>query len=535
MKFAAIYGRSSLGKAKQGDTVEHQVDMIKEFVKRTNIDVIFDDRFIYEDDGESGFKTTLLQRPAMRKLLNDIDNELIGTVFFKGVSRFARDSGEAITTAKRLTNKGVRVISLEENYDSFRDEPTFFQLYSVLAESESRKTSIRVSLGNKQKARNGLWSGSITPLGFTKIKDIKNEELKQTLLSQGKHKHSLYPDEYAFIIQKIFQMFVQEGMGRKKIASYLNENAIKTNQGKDFQEKHILDILRNQAYIGNIVYGKTRYNYIEDDNKSRKIQHTVKIDESDWVITENAHPNIVERELFQKAQEILDQKKGMFEFGRQFNAAKHPLTGLIRCDKCNSPMICQKRTNKKKDGTKLEYRYYVCSLYHKSGRVMCDQANVNADGIENLLYNFIKKTFEEKMKDWNYEKSIQEKEETSKDLKNNIKQLDNILQKKLNAVKTLLESREFYDTETFISLNSELQNEIKKLRSQKEQIENKIKSLNEENGGIDLSEEFELFKGNIPDDLSARRDIFHRLLNEVKVRDKQVVYIDTKVKLPLNV
>jgi DNA repair exonuclease SbcCD ATPase subunit len=139
------------------------------------------------------------------------------------------------------------------------------------------------------------------------------------------------------------------------------------------------------------------------------------------------------------------------------------------------------------------------------------------------------------MKDWNYDKSIQEKEETSNDLKNNIKQLDNMLQKKLNAVKTLLESREFYDTETFISLNSELQTEIKKIRSQKEQIENKIKSLNEENGGIDLSEEFELFKGKIPDDLSTRRDIFHRLLNEVKVRDKQVVYIDTKVKLPVNV
>jgi DNA invertase Pin-like site-specific DNA recombinase len=149
MKFASIYARASTDK--QGDTIEHQVDMIKEFAKRTNLDVMFDDNFIYEDEGESGFKTTLLQRPAMRRLLSDIDKGIVNSVFFKGISRFARDSGESITTAKRLINKGVRVLSLEENYDSQKDDPTMFQIFAVMAENESRKTSIRVSLGNKKK------------------------------------------------------------------------------------------------------------------------------------------------------------------------------------------------------------------------------------------------------------------------------------------------------------------------------------------------------------------------------------------------
>src|SRR5690606_22096648 len=113
MKFGAIYARSSLGRDRQGETVDHQIAMIKEFVRRSDINVIFDDRFVYEDDGESGYKTTMLQRPAMRRLIHDIDKSLIDCVFFKGISRFARDSAETIATAKRLMNRGVRVISLE--------------------------------------------------------------------------------------------------------------------------------------------------------------------------------------------------------------------------------------------------------------------------------------------------------------------------------------------------------------------------------------------------------------------------------------
>lgn len=528
MKFGAIYGRAST--LKQGDTIEHQIDMIKEYVKRTNLEIIFDDRFIYEDEGESAFKTTLLQRPAMRKLLNDVDNGLVDVVFFKGISRFARDSGEAITTAKRLINRGVRVLSLEENYDSFKDDPTMFQIFAVMAENESRKTSIRVSLGNKQKARNGLWSGTIPPIGYTKVKDLKDEQLKQTLFSQGKHKHSLYPNEYAHIVQKIFHMFTQEGKGRKKIVSYLNEMGYKNNKGKEFQEKQVQDILKNEIYTGTIVYGKTRYNYVEDEDKNKKIQQVVYLNEEDWVRTENAHPAIINKETFLKAKQLLNEKKDSFNFDKKFNAAKHPLTGILRCGKCNAPMICQKRTNKKKDGTKLEYRYYVCSHAHSRGRNVCNQCNVRADDLEELVFNKLKNSIDKYMEENKWKNKSQLKQDKNNNLQNEIKQIENSLQKKMNASKTLLESREFYDLETFISLNSELQNEIKKIRSQKEKIENELKSNSDEKS-INIEEYYELFKKGIPSDLATRRKIFHKLIIEMKVMDKQVTRFFSDIDL----
>lgn len=527
--FGAIYARSSLGKERQGDTVEHQVDMIQEYAKRTNMNVFFDKRFIYEDDGESGYKTTLIQRPAMKQLLTDIKSGLVKVVFFKGISRFARDSAEAITTAKKLKNSDVRVISLEENYDSDKDDPTMFQIYAVMAEQESRKTSIRVSLGNKQKARRGLWTGTTTPLGYSKVKSIQNEELRKKLIEEGKHEQSLYPNEQEFIIKKIFEMFVYEGLGRKKIASALNELEYKTARRRAFQEKTIVDILKNEVYIGNIVYGKTRYNYVEDEDSKKKIQHTINVDPNEWVRVENAHPSIIDIDTFNKAQELLNRRKGMFNFNKRFNASKHPLTGILICDKCKAPMICQKRKNKKKDGTILEYRYYVCSTYHKQGRHMCDQANIRADDIEEALFNKIKQSIEKQLDGWNYEKSVKVKKENTKLMNRELQQIENELTKKLNAVKSLLEVRDLYDTETFIQLNSQYQEEIKALRIRQENMKSNIENDVDEN--VNLKELFNLFKAEIFTDLSIRRKIFQKVLNHVYIQDNKIVKVDSRIKI----
>jgi site-specific DNA recombinase len=507
--------------------------MIKEFTKRERLDALFDEHFIYVDEGESGFKTTLLQRPEMRRLLSDIDKGLINTVFFKGISRFARDSGESITTAKRLINKGVRVISLEENYDSDRDDPTMFQIFAVMAENESRKTSIRVSLGNKQKARNGLWSGTTPPLGYSKVKDLPNEELQKTLYASGVHKQSLYPNEYAHIVQKVFHMFVRENVGRKKIASWLNNNGYKTPNGKEFQEKNIIDILQNEAYNGNIVYGKTRYNYVEDDEKEKKVQQVVYLDEKDWVRAENAHPAIIEKEVFEMAQKKIQEHKQIFNHPSRFNAAKHPLTGLLKCGQCGAPMICQKRSNKRADGTKIEYRYYVCSTYHKMGRNVCTQANVNADFLEEDILEFINKKLQQFKEDFSASNKVKEKDNKKQELNQEIHQLDALLKKKMNASKSLLESREYYDIETFIELNTQLQEEVVKLREQKAKLEEASLSLNNDDMKLEIMELYEEFKQQKPTDIPHKRKIFHKLLNSVVFQDDKVKEINFNTPFPL--
>lgn len=524
----AIYARASTDK--QGDTIEHQVQMIKEYAKRLAIPVAFNDKMIYEDEGESGYKTTLLQRPAMRKLMADIDNGLVEIVFFKGISRFARDSGEAITTAKRLKQKNVRVISMEENYDSDKDDPTMFQIYAVMAESESRKTSIRVSLGNKQKARNGLWISPSLPYGYIKVKDIKDEELKQQVLSKGRHPQSLYPDpETSHVVKKIFDLFVNEGMGRKRIASYLNDHGYRTHKGKYFGDRILSNILRNEVYIGNIIYGKTRYDYIDLDGRNKKLQKTVHIDKEDWAICRNAHEPIVEKEVFMKAQAIIKNKEGKYNVGKRYNAAKHPLTGILRCGICGAPMICQKRTNKKADGTKKVYRYYTCSAAHRYGRHVCTQKNVNADALEEYIHSVITN----ELKKLKNNKKILEDIATldpNEEINKRIQLIEHNIANRVKKQAALLDNIGLYDQETFREINKEIKEELLKLRKEKEDLLEQLKFVESTNNTEELLKKMDEFINLNLDDISLAREMFHEWINEITIVGNDIK-IDQKFKI----
>lgn len=527
---AAIYARASTDK--QGDSIEHQIQMIQEFAKRMNIPATFKD-FIYEDEAESGYKTTLLQRPSMKRLMSDIDNGLVDLVFFKGISRFARDSGEAITTAKRLSQKGIRVISIEENYDSAKDDPTMFQIYAVMAEQESRKTSIRVSLGNKQKARNGLWTSSTPPLGYVKIKDLKEINVKKELLSSGKHPQSLYPDpESAHLIVKMYDLFVNEGFGRKKIASWLNNNGYKTKRGNFFNDTKIKEILKNEVYIGNIVYGKTRNEYVEVEEENRKKARVIEIDKSDWAICENAHEPIIDLEVFMKAQAIIKSKEGKYNVSRRFNAAKHPLTGILRCGKCGAPMICQKRTNKKADGTKKEYRYYTCSTAHRNGRMVCNQPNINAEDLETYIHEVISSKLKEVRNDDKILEGIMEYD-PNEEINKQLSLIDHNISNKIKNQTSLLDNIDLYDSETFKEINKKLKEEITILRKEKETLLNQLEFSQFKTNKEDLLKKMDEFIELNLTDLSIMREIFHEWINQIIINDDKI-QIDQKFKIEKN-
>lgn len=524
----AIYARASTDK--QGDTIEHQVQMIEEYAKRMNMKISFNNNYIYEDEAESGYKTTLLQRPKMKKLLKDIDSGFVDIVFFKGISRFARDSGEAIVTAKRLTQKGVRVISIEENYDSSKDDPVMFQIYAVMAEQESRKTSIRVSLGNKQKARNGLWTGSTTPIGYIKVKDILDNDTKNEVLLSGKHPQSLYPDpKTKEIVQKIFDLFVNEGFGRKKITSWLNLNGFRTNRGNFFNDTKLKEILANEVYIGNIVYGKTRNEYVEVEGENRKKVKIIEIDKKDWAICENAHEPIVEKEVFMKAQAIIKSREGKYNVSKRYNAAKHPLTGLLKCGKCGAPMICQKRTNKKADGTKKEYRYYTCSSAHRHGRALCDQKNVNAEDLEEYIHSVISMQLKELKANENILDDIVQYD-PNENINKQLQITEHNIANKVKNQTTLLENSSLYDPETFRELNKKYKDELIALRKEKQDLIDQLQFSDFQNDKEELIKKLDEFLELNLDDISVMREVFHEWINEITYINGEVE-IDQKFKI----
>lgn len=138
-------------------------------------------------------------------------------------------------------------------------------------------------------------------------------------------------------------------------------------------------MIRNQAYIGQVAYG-TRRNVLKREYDERgamsKKKVQIKVDRKEWQIVENAHPILVDKELFYEAQKLISSRS----HDRGVKRAYHPLTGILICGQCKQGMVCQKRSVGNK-----EYRYYICKTYHKYGRDACSQANIQADDLESAV------------------------------------------------------------------------------------------------------------------------------------------------------
>ena len=119
----------------------------------------------------------------------------------------------------------------------------------------------------------------------------------------------------AAVVRQIFEL-AADGVTLREIAKALQEYRIalpgdylKTGnlyveegaEAKAWYPGTISNILKNQAYIGNMVQGKRRTSLY--DNEAR---HAT--DENDWIVVENTHEAIVDKELFNKVRAVMDKK-----------------------------------------------------------------------------------------------------------------------------------------------------------------------------------------------------------------------------------
>lgn len=103
-------------------------------------------------------------------------------------------------------------------------------------------------------------------------------------------------------------------------------------------------ILRNETYIGTLIQGKKRkLNY--------RVNKKINIDKENWIVTENHHEAIINKEKFDKVQDILDRQTKVNKDG-----SIDILSGFLKCKCCGSNML--KRSSKGKV-------YYYCSNYYR--------------------------------------------------------------------------------------------------------------------------------------------------------------------------
>ncbi|MCL6593195.1 MAG: recombinase family protein [Alicyclobacillus sp.] len=363
-KTCAVYARVSTDQ--QGESLENQVAYAREYIGRLGGEYQLDEDCIYTDFDQSGYYTRFVQRPAIQRALADAQAGRYQVMVFKEISRISRDQAEHIEIVSRFTQCGVRVIAINDHLDSDRPETLdWLGLHSVLSEMESKRISSRVSSGKKALARRGVWSGE-APIGYVVDPVTRRLAVDPAL---------------ADIPRLIFRLFTHSGYGTLKIAEYLNEHGLLTKQGRLWSRVTVSRVLKNPVYTGDLVYGRTRNTLKRrfDEHGYTKVQGRQVLPPAEWVVLPNAHPPLVDRATFARAQALLAAR-----VPARTRRARQPLAGVLRCGRCGTGMIGQVQRQAGK-----EYRYYTCARAFRFGRAQCDQPNLQAERLERTVWEHV--------------------------------------------------------------------------------------------------------------------------------------------------
>ena len=310
---AGIYTRLSNERTEEwrekSYSIETQILSCKEYALKENIDVLE----VYTDYEYSG---TNFERPSFQNMMQDIRDRRINCIIIRDLSRLGREYLEM----GRLIDKvfpflGVRFISVNDKLDTVKetDSKKSFEvtLKNIINDMYAKDISVKIKTSKHNRARNGYFIGSVPPYGY-KIK--KSKEGQKLVIDEN----------VRFIVEEMFDLTLQ-GKSQYEVAKHFNEKGYapgmiyyktgrvyRENDDPEWNKGTISKMLTNPAYTGTLVQG------VKQQNLAKGIkQHFV--DESQYIICENAHEAIISKEVHERIlQERRERKKN-----HVFSSPKH--------------------------------------------------------------------------------------------------------------------------------------------------------------------------------------------------------------------
>lgn len=340
-KKVAAYCRVSTDNEDQANSFESQQRYFRQYIERNPDWELYE---IFADEGISGTNTK--KRKEFNRMIACAKNGDFNLIITKEISRFARNTLDSIFYTRDLKKHGVGVIFMNDGINTMDgDAELRLAIMSSIAQEESRKTSERVKWGQKRQMEQGVVFGR-SMLGY----DVKDG--KMTINEEG-----------AKIVRLIFHKFVDEGKGTHVIARELREEGIKPMRVKEWQNTVILRVIRNEKYCGDLVQKKTYTpDFLSHEKKYNRGQE-------EFVIIKDHHEPIISRELFDKANRILDEKS-LSQEGKAKHSNRYPFSGKIKCGRCGASYVARYKT--RKDGSK--YKAWRCFEGAKHGSPHVDKA-----------------------------------------------------------------------------------------------------------------------------------------------------------------
>lgn len=349
----AIYTRKSTeeGLEQEFNTLDAQRESAEAYIKSQAHEgwVCLPDRY---DDG--GFTGGNMDRPAMQRLLADIEAGKVNCVVVYKVDRLSRSLLDFAKMMETFDKHRVSFVSVTQQFNTANSMGRLMQnVLLSFAQFEREIISERTRDKIAAARRKGKWSGGHPILGY----DVQNPGSKLVV-----------NEAEAAQVQAIFGLYLEheallpvvQELGRRGWTNKLwTTRKGQKRGGQQFTKTSLYNLLINVAYLG-----KVRY------------KDEVHVGE---------HAAIVSPEVWQQIQTLLQRngRSGGAEVRNKFGAL---LKGLLRCAACNTAMSPSHST---KNG-KTRYRYYVCCGAQKLGWQSCPTKSIPAGEIEQFVVDQIR-------------------------------------------------------------------------------------------------------------------------------------------------
>lgn len=470
----------------------------------------------YVDDGYTGGN---FDRPDFKTMIADIIDKKINCVVVKDFSRLGRDYlGVANYYQIIFPALRVRAISVNDNYDSDinfdrLEDILSMDLKNVLNEQYLKDCSIKAKISYQQRRNRGLFTSPVAPYGYKRKDDDK---------------HKLEIDyEVADNVKFIFQDYIEKQSYRQVMKDLIDKKILSPSAYKQTKPQsyytnkvttnpYIWSMDSVRAILTNIYYlGHTAQHRREIiDYKTKKC---VKLPKEEWIIVENTHEPLIDKETFDIVQNIIKSRENKFFNGSKQENTDNYFAGLIYCGKCNGRMTYSNDKNAK-------HSFYKCKLKQKDTR-LCEQKSIKTQQITKVVFYTIKHLIDIAC---DMDKTIKEINK----YEDNLEKLNNITQQKrnlkLNSFEIEKENLYYAYRSGDISLKDyttrkqELEKQYNQVAISQTLLVNK-KSQIFENEFIKMFKQYKSLK-------SLSKEIVASLINKIVVYDHDKIEIDFKFK-----
>ena len=372
---AALYIRLSKEDAGEGESVSigTQRDILRRYAQEHLLTIIDE----YVDDGYSG---TNFDRPAYKRMIADIESGKVNCVVTKDSSRLGRNGAKLLDLLDEyFPSRGVRYIAVTDGYDNASlssGAATVMPLMAIVNEMYARDTSTKIRSSMYSKMERGEYIGNFAPYGYKK--DVEH----------GDKNHLVIDPLVAPVVRDIFKM-AADGLPPSQIAAHLNRRGVATpaeyrcmsrpyldvnkySTRKEWTSAGICKMLRNEAYLGKTLQGKTQ-------KVSFKSKATKRNKRENWIVVEGTHEPIISEEIFRVAQNRRVSRRSPPNRG-----FVNVFAGVAKCADCGRGMSTA--TTRKKGAT-----YNLCCGGYKTyGARECSNHAIDYDVLYHLVQQELK-------------------------------------------------------------------------------------------------------------------------------------------------